>query len=51
VKTAIIFGCEFLCLGGLATPILCAAHDPDPVIAQIGAMVTGKLRPDVFDRL
>ncbi|MBZ9706049.1 exonuclease domain-containing protein [Mesorhizobium sp. ESP7-2] len=37
MKTAIIFDCEFLCLEGSQRRFWCAAHDPDPVIAQIGA--------------
>ncbi|MDE1995847.1 MAG: exonuclease domain-containing protein [Rhizobiaceae bacterium] len=38
MKTAIIFDCEFLCLEGSQRRFWCAAHDPDPVIAQIGAV-------------
>ncbi len=41
VKTAIIFDCEFLCLEGSQRRFWCAAHDPDPVIAQIGAVELG----------
>ncbi|ESY75122.1 exonuclease [Mesorhizobium sp. LNHC221B00] len=41
VKTAIIFDCEFLCLEGSQLRFWCAAHDPDPVIAQIGAVKLG----------
>jgi DNA polymerase III epsilon subunit-like protein len=41
VKTAIIFDCEFLCLEGSQRRFWCAAHDPDPVIAQIGAVMLG----------
>jgi hypothetical protein len=41
VKTAIIFDCEFLCLEGSQRRFWCAAHDPDPVIAQIGAVRLG----------
>lgn len=41
VKTAIIFDCEFLCLEGSQRRFWCAAHDPDPVIAQIGAVKLG----------
>ncbi|MBZ9668873.1 exonuclease domain-containing protein [Mesorhizobium sp. ES1-3] len=37
MKTAIIFDCEFLCLEGSQRRFWCAAHDPDPIIAQIGA--------------
>ena len=38
MKKAIIFDCEFLCLEGSQRRFWCAAHDPDPVIAQIGAV-------------
>ena len=38
MKTAIIFDCEFLCLEGSQRRFWCAAHDPDPVIAEIGAV-------------
>ncbi|RUW48844.1 3'-5' exonuclease [Mesorhizobium sp. M8A.F.Ca.ET.021.01.1.1] len=41
MKTAIIFDCEFLCLEGSQRRYWCAAHDPDPVIAQIGAARLG----------
>lgn len=41
LKTAIIFDCEFLCLEGSQRRFWCAAHDPDPVIAQIGAARLG----------
>jgi hypothetical protein len=41
VKTAIVFDCEFLCLEGSQRRFWCAAHDPDPVIAQIGAVKLG----------
>lgn len=41
MKTAIIFDCEFLCLEGSQRRYWCAAHDPDPVIAQIGAVKLG----------
>ena len=41
MKTAIIFACEFLCLEGSQRRSWCAAHDPDPVIAQIGAVKLG----------
>ncbi len=37
MKTAVIFDCEFLCLEGSQRRFWCAAIDPDPVIAQIGA--------------
>ncbi|MBY3329500.1 3'-5' exonuclease [Rhizobium laguerreae] len=41
MKTAIIFDCEFLCLEGSQRRFWCAAHDPDPVIVQIGAVKLG----------
>jgi len=41
MKTAIIFDCEFLCIQGSQSRFWCAAHDPDPVIAQIGAVKIG----------
>jgi len=41
MKTAILFDCEFLCLEGSQRRFWCAAHDPDPVIAQIGAAKLG----------
>lgn len=41
MDTAIIFDCEFLCLEGSQRRFWCAAHDPDPVIAQIGAVKLG----------
>jgi len=41
MKTAIIFDCEFLCVAGSQSRFWCAAHDPDPVIAQIGAVKLG----------
>ncbi|MBX5175049.1 exonuclease domain-containing protein [Rhizobium lentis] len=41
MKTAIIFDCEFLCVEGSQRRFWCAAHDPDPVIAQIGAVKLG----------
>ncbi len=41
MKTAIVFDCEFLCLEGSQRRFWCAAHDPDPVIAQIGAAKLG----------
>lgn len=37
MRTAVIFDCEFLCLEGSQRRFWCAAIDPDPVIAQIGA--------------
>ena len=41
MKAAIIFDCEFLCTEGSQRRFWCAAHDPDPVIAQIGAVKLG----------
>ncbi len=37
-ETAIIFDCEFLCLRESPRRFWCAPVDPDPVIAQIGAV-------------
>ncbi|MBY3171630.1 3'-5' exonuclease [Rhizobium laguerreae] len=41
MKTAIIFDCEFLCTEGSQRRFWCAAHDPDPVVTQIGAVKLG----------
>jgi hypothetical protein len=41
MKAAIVFDCEFLCVQGSQARFWCAAHDPDPVIAQIGAVKLG----------
>jgi len=41
MKTAVVFDCEFLCVQGSQSRFWCAAHDPDPVIAQIGAVELG----------
>lgn len=41
MKTAIVFDCEFLCAEGSQRRFWCGAHDPDPVIAQIGAVRLG----------
>ncbi|MCB8820099.1 3'-5' exonuclease [Microvirga rosea] len=41
MRTAVIFDCEFLCVQGSQSRFWCAAHDPDPVIAQIGAVKLG----------
>ncbi|MBK0024527.1 exonuclease domain-containing protein [Ochrobactrum sp. S46] len=41
MDTAIIFDCEFLCIQGSQSRFWCAAIDPDPVIAQIGAVKIG----------
>jgi len=38
MKTAIIFDCEFLCIEGSQRRFWCGADDPDPVVAQIGAV-------------
>lgn len=41
MRAAILFDCEFLCLEGSQRRFWCAADDPDPVIAQIGAAKLG----------
>lgn len=41
MNTAIVFDCEFLCREGSQRRFWCAADDPDPVIAQIGAVKLG----------
>lgn len=41
MNTAIVFDCEFLCLEGSQRRFWCGAHDPDPIIAQIGAVKLG----------
>lgn len=41
MRSAVVFDCEFLCLEGSQRRFWCAAHDPDPVIAQIGAVRLG----------
>ncbi len=41
MKKAIVFDCEFLCIQGSQSRFWCAAIDPDPVIAQIGAVKLG----------
>jgi len=41
MKTAIVFDCEFVCLEGSQRRYWCAAHDPDPIVAQIGAVKLG----------
>lgn len=41
MRNAILFDCEFICLQGSQRRYWCAAHDPDPVIAQIGAVKLG----------
>ena len=45
MKTAIIFDCEFLVIPGSPQNFWCGPLDPDPVIAQIGAVKLG-LRDD-----
>lgn len=41
MKTAILFDCEFLCAQGSQSRFWNGAHDPDPVLAQIGAVKLG----------
>ena len=41
MKIAIVFDCEFLCAEGSQRRFWCGAQDPDPVIAQIGAVRLG----------
>lgn len=41
MNTAIVFDCEFLCLEGSQRRFWCGPDDPDPVIAQIGAVKLG----------
>jgi DNA polymerase III epsilon subunit-like protein len=41
MRTAIVFDCEFLCVQGSQSRFWCGAQDPDPVIAQIGAVKLG----------
>lgn len=41
MNIAIIYDCEYLCLEGSQRRYWCAAHDPDPVVAQIGAVKLG----------
>ncbi|WP_024588403.1 3'-5' exonuclease [Aliihoeflea sp. 2WW] len=41
MRTAIVFDCEFLCIEGSQRRFWCGPHDPDPVIAQIGAVKLG----------
>ncbi|PDT14225.1 exonuclease [Rhizobium sp. J15] len=41
MKTAILFDCEYVCREGSQRRFWAAAHDPDPVIAQIGAVKLG----------
>lgn len=46
---AIIFDCEFLAIEGVQQRFWCGPYDPDPVIAQIGAVKLGLT--DGFDIL
>jgi DNA polymerase III epsilon subunit-like protein len=41
MKAAIVFDCEFLCVHGSPSRFWCGPHDPDPVVAQIGAVKLG----------
>ena len=41
MKSAVLFDCEFLCNEGSQRRFWCGPHDPDPVIAQIGAVKLG----------
>ena len=41
MRTAIILDCEFLCRQGSLGRLWCGVQDPDPVIAQIGAVQLG----------
>ena len=41
MKTAIIFDCEFLVTENAQRRFWCGPYDPDPVIAQIGAVKLG----------
>ncbi len=45
MKTAIVFDCEFVCVEGSLSRFWCAAQDPEPVIAQIGAVKLALLDP------
>lgn len=38
MTSAILFDCEFLCAEGSQRRFWCGADDPDPVVAQIGAV-------------
>jgi DNA polymerase III epsilon subunit-like protein len=38
MKAAVIFDCEFLCIEGSLGRFWCGPQDPDPVVAQIGAV-------------
>src|SRR5262245_45098077 len=41
MKTAILLDCEFLCREGSLGRFWCGPQDPDPVVAQIGAVKLG----------
>ena len=41
MKKAIIFDCEYVCIQGSQSRSWCGSIDPDPVIAQIGAVKLG----------
>jgi len=41
MNTAIVFDCEFLCVQDSPRRLWCGAHDPDPFVAQIGAVKLG----------
>ncbi|MDJ1007158.1 MAG: exonuclease domain-containing protein [Paracoccaceae bacterium] len=41
VKTAVVFDCEFLTADGAPSRFWCGPYDPDPVVAQIGAVKLG----------
>jgi DNA polymerase III epsilon subunit-like protein len=41
MRKAIILDCEFLCREGSLGRLWCGADDPDPVVAQIGAVKLG----------
>lgn len=41
MRGAVFFDCEFLCIEGSQRRFWCGGQDPDPVIAQIGAVKLG----------
>lgn len=41
MKSAVVFDCEFLCIEGSLGRFWCGPRDPDPVVAQIGAVQLG----------
>ncbi|EKE45134.1 exonuclease [Oceaniovalibus guishaninsula JLT2003] len=45
MKHTVVFDCEFLTAGGAPSRFWCGPYDPDPVVAQIGAVKLG-LEPD-----